>query len=647
MSHKISVIIPCHNVSEYIERSIKSVANQTYKNIEIIAIDDCSTDNTYEVLKEFETKIPNLIVYKNKENKGQAYSRNFGIKVCTGDYIGFIDSDDYIDENYYEALYSKINENVDVVFTNIQLVDELGNKVGKLQTCSEGNISKENAINAGLAASPCNKLIKKELLEKYLFLEGKINEDVASIIPIIAHCKNIDYTMKTKYYYVQRSTSTQNSKFSEKRFDMFDAIETCFERIKDVKDYEKLKEIVIYQQLVLLYMYVLIELTGFFIRKKYLKIFLKKSKKYKLYKNKYLKVFFFNERGLSKLYYKVLVNLLRFNSSFIITFNISFKRAIKNFKPNVKKVLKKILRPKVINKNISMRTLVKLAKKQSKLKQDVKVSVVIPNYNYEKFLFQRLYSILIQTEKIYELIILDDCSKDNSRKVIDDLVKKLKPYIEIKAVYNEENSGSAFKQWHKGFGLASGDYVWIAEADDYCEKTLLERILTPIKSNKNIYISFADTAFMDVNGNIIMKTIKPEIDIMKTGHWNEDFVINGEEEFENFDFLNCTIANVSSSVIKNQNYDDIFEIAGKFRQCGDWFFYVSVMRKGDISFVNEPLNYYRVHGNNVTSVTKKQRFFDEIVEVHNDFRKETEFNDWHEKQILDRYEFLRKVWNVK
>ncbi len=258
----------------------------------------------------------------------------------------------------------------------------------------------------------------------------------------------------------------------------------------------------------------------------------------------------------------------------------------------------------------------------------------------------RIYSILAQTEKIHELIILDDCSKDNSRKLIDNIVEKISPYIKVQKIYNEENSGCAFKQWKKGFALATGDYVWIAEADDCCDKTLLKNIVKPIKQDKNIYISYADTAFINAWDKIILPTIKPEIDIRKTNHWESDFVDNGLEEIKNYTFLNCIIANVSSCIIKRDNYDDIFEKIIEYKQAGDWLFYVSVMKKGNIAFCNKPLNYYRLHGNNVTSVTKKQKHFDEIVRIHEEIRNMIEMTPWHEEEIQKRYDFLTRVWDL-
>ena len=261
-------------------------------------------------------------------------------------------------------------------------------------------------------------------------------------------------------------------------------------------------------------------------------------------------------------------------------------------------------------------------------------------------MYQRIYSILYQTEKIDELIILDDCSKDNSREVIDDLVDKLKEYINIKKIYNDVNSGSAFKQWEKGFENATGDYVWIAEADDFCQKQFLKSVLKPIKEDDSIVISYADTAFIDKFGKIILPSIKPEIDILKSGHWDHDFVENGEDEIKKYAYLNCTIANVSSVIFKNGNYKKYFTKSGKYKQAGDWLFYVNVMREGKISFINKPYNFYRVHGNNVTSLNKKQAQLNEIKKVHKEIGTMYKFSKKQQSEIEKRYKFLIRVWKL-
>lgn len=649
MNKLISIIIPCYNIEKYIEKCIESIEKQTYKNIEIIAVDDCSKDGTLAKLKELQEKYPNLQVYQNDKNRGAAYSRNFAMKKAKGEYIGFVDSDDYITDDYYEKLMETAEkEKADLVATDIEIVYENNSNAPILSRACLGEVTKFNLVNNGLAASPCNKIIKKELIEKYPFLEGKINEDVASILPAIVKAKKVAYVQGIKYFYVQRNNSVQNEEVTTKRLEMFDSINTCFERIKDDKDFKKYQSAILYQQVLLLYMVIIPKQKDYEKRQELLDIFMEKQEKYNLYKNKHIKHFIKEQPKKERRFYKDMAKCLKRKETTIANEIIENKDKMNKTKEKMKDVIRKLTKRTVIRRYIEVEDLEKLAKKQSRKQQgDIKISVVIPNYNYENFLLPRIYSILNQTEKIHELIILDDCSKDNSRKLIDEIVEKIAPYIKVQKVYNQENSGCAFKQWKKGFALATGDYVWIAEADDCCDKTLLKNIIKPIKQDKNIYISYADTAFINAWDKIILPTIKPEIDIRKTNHWESDFVDNGLEEIKNYTFLNCIIANVSSCIIKKDNYDDIFEKIIEYKQAGDWLFYVSVMKKGDIAFCNKPLNYYRLHGNNVTSVTKKQKHFDEIVRIHGEIRNMIEMTPWHEEEIQKRYDFLKRVWDLE
>ena len=649
MNKLISIIIPCYNIENYIEKCIESLENQTYKNIEIIAVDDCSKDGTIVKLKELQERYSNLQVYQNDKNRGAAYSRNFAMKKAKGEYIGFVDSDDYITNDYYEKLMETAEkEKADLVATDIEIVYENNSNAPILSRACLGEVTKFNLVNNGLAASPCNKIIKKELIEKYPFLEGKINEDVASILPAIVKAKKVAYVQGIKYFYVQRNNSVQNEEVTTKRLEMFDSINTCFERIKDDKDFKKYQSAILYQQVLLLYMVIIPKQKDYEKRQELLDIFMEKQEKYNLYKNKHIKHFIKEQPKKERRFYKDMAKCLKRKETTIANEIIENKDKMNKTKEKMKDVIRKLTKRTVIRRYIEVKDLEKLAKKQSRKQQgDIKISVVIPNYNYENFLLPRIYSILNQTEKIHELIILDDCSKDNSRKLIDEIVEKIAPYIKVQKVYNQENSGCAFKQWKKGFALATGDYVWIAEADDCCDKTLLKNIIKPIKQDKNIYISYADTAFINAWDKIILPTIKPEIDIRKTNHWESDFVDNGLEEIKNYTFLNCIIANVSSCIIKKDNYDDIFENIIEYKQAGDWLFYVSVMKKGDIAFCNKPLNYYRLHGNNVTSVTKKQKHFDEIVRIHGEIRNMIEMTPWHEDEIQKRYDFLKRVWDLE
>ena len=643
---KISIVIPCYNVEKYVEKCIKSIMNQTYSELEVIVIDDKSTDGTYDVLlklkKEYNDR---FILLQNEKNSGLAYTRNFGVKKATGKYIGFIDSDDYVAPDYYEVLAEKIlNDKSDLVVNDIQLVDESGNNIGNVvKSCILDEVSKVSIIDNGLAASACNKLLRKDLLLKYPFLEGKINEDVASIIPIIVHSDKISYTDKAVYNYVQRHNSIQNSKFSEKRFDMFDSIKVCLGRISDDSNYETYRDIILLHQLLEIYIYILIEINDEDERYNLISKFIDKLNEFgfKIWNLKCLKSFIKRHRRKLRPYYYVLIKMLKSGNARKINAVINFK---KNFRTNLKKLIGKNKE----NGKYTIGELERLAKKQSSKKDSqVKVSVVVPNYNYSKFLIRRLYSILSQTEKIYELIILDDKSTDDSRELIDKVYNSLRQYVNIKKVYNEENSGTPFKQWAKGMSLASGDYIWIAEADDYCDKHMLNSLVGKVKEDSEIYIAYVDTAFTDKNGNITLKSIKPEIDIMKTGHWDRDYVNNGLNEIENFTFLNNTIANVSSCIIKNVDYTDVYDEIGKYRQAGDWVFYINVMAKGKVAYIDKIMNYYRVHDAQVTTQMKKEKHLVEIQEIYKYITNKFGTNKFQEEKRKERIEFLKRVWNLK
>lgn len=634
---KISVIVSVYNTEKYIEKCLDSLLNQTYSNIEIVVINDCSTDGSLKILKKYAKKYDNMILIENKENKGLSYSRNVGLEKATGEYIGYIDSDDYVDPTYYEQMMKAIKkEKSEIAIADMKIVYEDGSFPDYVSKGCNGEVNTLNIIKNGLAASACNKLFKREIIEKYKFSEGKLNEDLAVILPSIVAAKKISYVENNNYYYVQHTGSIQNSRFSDRRFDIFYGVELTLKRIKGCKNYAKISQAIIYEQLIVLLIYVIPKEKNLIRRHHILKKYNQLSKKYNIRKNQYFWKFLEEQGRKHAIYYKILFKL-NCNGLYILA----------DLWMLMYDVLRSLLKAKNVKTDANMDDLIEKAKEQSKLKEKVSVSVVIPNYNYKRFLYQRLYSILSQKEKINEIIILDDCSTDDSRKEIDKIVAELEKYIDIKKVYNEKNSGSAFKQWEKGFSLAKSEYVWIAEADDYCSDKLLKQLVKPVVKNRDIIISYADTAFIDTVGNYLVKSIVPEIDILNTGHWNRNYVNNGKDEFNHYTYLNCTIANVSSCIIKNNNYSRFFKESGKFKQCGDWLLYANIMQLGDVAYSRQTLNYYRIHGSNVSSVTKKQAHMDEMKRVHGYFDEVYGLNKKQKENINKRYKVLAKAWKLK
>ena len=638
MKKELSIIIPCFNTADYIEKCLDSLANQLEDFLyEIILVDDASSDNTAEVIENYiDARGGNIVFIKNEQNIGAGASRNKAVRMAKYGYVSFIDSDDYISDGYYNEMYeAALKADADVVACDIVCVDaETDGQI--LCDAFNGKATSYSLISTGLAASPCNKLIKKEYLTEYPFAEGIINEDIPAILAVVANCERVAYCENARYYYVQRKGSVQNSVLSDKRLDIIKAVDMFESRIKSNPDYEKLLDIVVFNQIICFALYVPAKERGLLRHVPFLRKFGRLSKKYNLTENKnYLKLLGISPRK-QKIFFKYYMRCLCGGMPLIASALADMAYLYKKYSGNRYVIKKKTEREDVIN----------AAAKNAQARGTVTVTAAIPNYNYAEFLYERLYSILYQDYRINELIILDDCSTDDSRQVIDDIVPELSKYLEVKKIYNTENSGSPFKQWQKAFESAKSDYVWIAEADDFCDKKMLSAIMAPVENDRGIVISYADTAFIDKAGKVMVKTIKPEIDLMRTGHWNKDYVNDGNREIKNYAFLNCTIANVSSAVIKRDDYSEIFDKVGSFRQVGDYYFYVSVMQRGRVAFKNKPLNFYRMHGTNVTSTTKKQQHFDELKRVHAILDARYAFTPEQKEKLEERYRTLTDAWKL-
>ena len=282
----------------------------------------------------------------------------------------------------------------------------------------------------------------------------------------------------------------------------------------------------------------------------------------------------------------------------------------------------------------------KKPKKKLKIENPKKVSVIIPNYNYANYIIERIDSVLLQTYPIYELIILDDCSPDNSVEVINkkiEEIKKEQPNLKIQFVINEKNSGGCvFKQWKKGFDLATGDFVWIAEADDSAENDFVEELIKPF-DDPEVVLSYCESARIDGNNLLIRPKSDDLYDMCRTGEWNKSYIWSGKEEIINHLSVTNTILNVSSVMWRKKDYTEIFEQAGEFRVAGDWYIYYNILKDGKISWNSKPLNYYRKHGSSVCTDVKAEIEFNEICKIQDAISELYELpKEIKEKQELRR-----------
>lgn len=243
------------------------------------------------------------------------------------------------------------------------------------------------------------------------------------------------------------------------------------------------------------------------------------------------------------------------------------------------------------------------------------ISILIPNYNHSRFLKQRLESVFKQTFQDFEVILLDDASTDDSVK----LLKTYKSHPKVSHfLVNDTNSGSPFMQWRKGFDLAKGKYIWIAESDDYCDASFLENMMHLFSNNPALGLGYCQTQDVDDIGDELLHRIvytsQFHINI-----WKNDFVINGKEFITKYLNVINVIPNASAVVFKKELIaDDFFSNSMlKMKMCGDWFFWIKICLTSKVGFVSNTLNYFRHHQNisrlHISKEKKKTRLYEESI----------------------------------
>lgn len=258
-----------------------------------------------------------------------------------------------------------------------------------------------------------------------------------------------------------------------------------------------------------------------------------------------------------------------------------------------------------------------------------KVSVIVPNYNYARYLKWRILSIAKQTYPIYEMIVLDDASKDGSRTLIKKLVaeaKQINPGMRVKMIFNKENSGKAISQWILGVEEASGDYIWIAEADDASRKDFLMEVMKGFSKDEEVVLGYSESAIINKYGVLMMPSFRRSRDKEGTGHFNKSYIRPGQKEIEEIMAIRCTIPNVSAVVFKNTpKFKRALRAALKFTQVGDWYLYSKLLEDGKIFYNKKSLNLFRVHKESATKRSKEH--VEEVKKMHKYFRDNYELDE--------------------
>ncbi len=230
-----------------------------------------------------------------------------------------------------------------------------------------------------------------------------------------------------------------------------------------------------------------------------------------------------------------------------------------------------------------------------------KVTVSIPNYNYEQYLNSRLHSVFSQYYPVFEIIVLDDKSPDNSLKVIEHIANSYQRKLNV--IVNERNSGSVFKQWKKGSDIARGDYLWIAEADDLADPDFLSTILN---DDTDFDLAYCDSRQIDENDGHLADNYKYYYDKDMLSIIEKPGIYPGAYVIQNCLAVKNQFMNVSSILFKKQSFcksiSEQFKTVMSYKVAGDWFIYIDILSqpKSKAKIIQKCLNVHRRHNNSVT-----------------------------------------------
>ncbi len=236
---KVSVIVPIYNVEKYLEKCINSLLSQTLEDIQIILVNDGSKDNSGNIAKEYEKNNKDRVIYVEKENGGLSDARNYGLKYATGDFIAFLDSDDYIEKNAYEEMYNKaIEENADYV--ECDFIWEFPNKI---RVDKQYPYKNKKEMLSFVRVVAWNKLIKRQLItdNNLEFPKGLRYEDVEFTYKLIPFVNKFAYVNKPFIHYVQREGSIANVQ-NERTAEIFTVLDNVIEFYKKNNIYEKYRD---------------------------------------------------------------------------------------------------------------------------------------------------------------------------------------------------------------------------------------------------------------------------------------------------------------------------------------------------------------------------------------------------------------------
>lgn len=527
---KVSIIIPYRNVEQYISQCLSSVLNQTLKEIEIICINDASEDASADIVQEYAQKDKRIIMLNTNKESGQSYARNIGLEIASGEYIGFVDADDWVEPDMFEKLYNRAkDEDVDITMCQAQLYDDKAQNfynddyfsLKSLERFGDAtfnaNDTKDEILNINVVL--WNKIYKREFLGKIQakLANGFIYEDVPFFFETYIKAEKINILWKSLYFYRQNRSLSTMQKTNKKVCDRVDMLGLAHNILKQAPFYvEKQDEILRWLVDDIFYRYTLIDgiyyeeyyekMRNFFLQlnlndeqKKFLKTSFSYDEYCYILGNDFYGFWKFliekyrtaNERIKAvehkcneditaiKEYYESELKSQRYWYELEIE---RHKKEIKNYEEELKPYRKIINFRKKINKmfsnkkNDEKKPVEISGEDKTNENTQPKVSVILPVYNVGKYLRQSLDSLINQTLTDIEIICVNDGSTDEGYEILEEYKEK---DSRIKVIHKENKGTGAAR--NDGLRMATGECIGFVDPDDWVKPNMFERLYGLIK----------------------------------------------------------------------------------------------------------------------------------------------------------------------
>lgn len=571
---QLSIIVPIYNVEKYLGACLDSLTNQTLKDIEIICVDDCGTDNSVDIVKQYMQKDNRIHLIHHEQNQGLAAARNTGLKYASSELIAFVDSDDIVLSNAYETALSKMAPDIDIVCFGIQVVgsqDKTAQKSDdgyyKIKYTGKTKITDEVLYRTDVSA--CNKIFRKSLIDKYglSFPAGLRYEDAYFFNAYGMRSKMAFFISDKFYHYMRREDSIMHTTFTQKIGYSIDHVKIA------IKLYEYLKQNQLFATHEYYFGQIFLDYVDFALRHEHHKKgkeaifdvaidFLQKERlSFDAYFDLYRNYKMLHNRTFGQKYTKRLLGLVKIKESkskkTIYFMGIPIWRI--KYRPECSKYYL-LSCVHLFTRKTNNRPL---------------VSVLMPVYNAQAYIKEAIDSILNQTYTNFEFIIINDGSLDNSVDII-------RHYADPRIVFidNQDNKGLVTVLNH-GLDIAKGKYIARMDADDISLPNRLEKQVSFMERHSKVgvlgsWFHIFGGGFDRIETKLRYPTLKDMIKTSPVGHPTAMF---RKSVFDKY----------------HVRYDD------KWKYAEDYELWIRANKYTQIANLQEVLLEYRWSGDNVSN----------------------------------------------